>query len=203
LNNNLIICSVNEHEEELKLFENCSVRKNNNYNNITNNLSNIYYNNLNNNNNNINNKTSFINNSILNNKIIEDKNFDNLQIGKKLRILRNFVDVDEKIKFGYIKVVPKGSLLHVNENKLLSYNEIKKDIKKKEAERNQKLKESSIRNIKNLTPFQSLEITKNILKEKIRFKKDIYYNQKNLLKNIVDGTEIIPDNLMIGNYIRI
>lgn len=134
-----------------------------------------------------------INHSVLNSKLIEEKNFESFQIGKKLKILQNFADIDDKIRFGYINVVPKSSLLHVNENKFLSYREIKKDIHKKVKERNIKLKEANIKSMQNLTPFQSFELTRNLLREKIRFKKDIYSNQKSLLNNIIDGTDIISE----------
>jgi len=130
---------------------------------------------------------------VLNSKLIEEKNFESFQIGKKLKILQNFADIDDKIRFGYINVVPKSSLLHVNENKFLSYREIKKDIHKKVKERNIKLKEANIKSMQNLTPFQSFELTRNLLREKIRFKKDIYSNQKSLLNNIIDGTDIISE----------
>jgi len=137
----------------------------------------------------------------LDNKIFEDKNFESLQIKKKLKILRNFVDIDEKIKFGYLSVIPKSSLLHINENKFLSFQEIKKEMKKKELERNQKFKGSISRNYKNLTPFQNFELTKNILKEKIKFKKDNNCNQKSILRNIFEGTETGHDKVNIGKQI--
>lgn len=136
-----------------------------------------------------------MNNSILNNKLVEEKKFESYQIRKKLKILKNFDDIDEKIKFGYISVVPKSSLLHINENKFLSYKEIKKEMQRKELERHQKLRESSIRSIQNPTPFQNFEITKNILREKIKFKKDIYANHKSLLKSIIDATDSVKGKL--------
>lgn len=202
-NNNNNNSSINENYEDLKLFENCSV------NNKNKNLSELYYahNNVNINDNNklsnntlinkpnniINakNKSSFMNNSILNRKLIEEKkNFENQQIGSKLKKLRNFDDIDEKIRFGYISVIPKTSLLYVNENKFLSYKEIKKEIKRKELEKHQKLRESSLRSNLNPTPFQHFEITKNVLREKIKFKKDILNaNHKSLLKNTIDGSD--------------
>jgi len=196
-NSNYNNSSIKENFEDLKLFDNCitnNINKNliedcnkNTNNNIT--YPNKYTNNINNSINN--NKTSLINNSILNNKLIEEKNFESFQIGKKLKILKNFDDIDNKIKFGYISVVPKSSLLHVNENKFLSYKEMKNEMKLKEQEMHYKLRESSLRNIQNPTPFQNFEITKNILREKIKFKKCIYSCHNTLMNNVVNAEDCV------------
>jgi len=199
---------INENFEDLKLFENCgrssnkknlieTSKTNNNYNTYINHSKNNSkyantknsYNNNNNENSVIKQKPSFMDNTILNKKLAEERNFENTQIGKMLKKLQNFDDIDEKIKFGYISVVPKTSLLYVNENKFLSYKELKKDFNRKEKIKHLKLQESSLRSINNPTPFQNFETSKNILREKIKFQKDIYAYQKTLMNDVIDAGE--------------
>lgn len=130
-----------------------------------------------------------ISNNISNSLLKKSYFSGNFQIGKKLKILQNLEDIDDKIKFGFINVVPKKSLLNINENKFLNYRDIEKDVKKREKEVKSNLQRANNKNLKNLTSFQKNELDKIILKEKIKFKKDIYLNQENLLKNIIDQNE--------------
>ena len=121
-----------------------------------------------------------------------------LPLGKKLKILQNLEDIDDKIKFGCINVVPKNSLLKVNENKFLNYKDIEKEVKKREKEVKSNLQKATDKNSRNLTSFQKNELNKVILKEKIQFKKDIYHNQENLLKNIIDeDNDLLKQSILI------
>lgn len=114
-----------------------------------------------------------------------------------MKILQNLEDIDDKIKFGFINVVPKKSLLNINENRFLNYRDIERDVKKREKEIKSNLQKSTNKNLKNLTSFQKNELDKIILKEKIKFKKDIYHNQENLLKNIIDQNSQEENELII------
>lgn len=167
-------------DEELKLIDNCLFRIKPNNVNDKNNINSIY-----NMEKSENNKASIINNSFLN-KIFKNKNPGDSSKPSNLKILQNFSHIDEKIRLGYINVVPKSSLLYINEEKFLSYKEIKKELEKKELDSTKKLKSSCCKSLKNMTPFQNFELTKNLLKEKIKFKKDINYYQQMLFRDTID-----------------
>jgi hypothetical protein len=85
---------------------------------------------------------------------------------------------------------------------------MKNEMKRKEQERHYKLRESSLRNIQNPTPFQNFEITKNILREKIKFKKCIYSYHKTLMNNVVDAGDCVEGTFdkyffcKLKNYIK-
>jgi hypothetical protein len=133
-----------------------------------------------NNNNNNNNNYNYIDNFIDN----KDYNTTN-QIGKKLKILKNLDDIENKIKFGLIKVVPEKSFLNINENKYLNYKDIKNEVKKKEKEIKSNLQKSIDRNQRYLTSFQKNELDRIYLKEKIKNKKENINIQENLLKSFM------------------
>ncbi len=144
------------------------------------------------------NYSNFNTSNNITNSLIKKSYFSaNFPMGKKMKILKRLEDIDDKIKFGLINVVPKKSLLNINENKFLKYKDIEKDIKKREKEIKLNLQKSTNKTLKNLTTFQKNEIDKIILKEKIKFKKDIYVNHENLLKNIIDQNQNEENELLI------
>ena len=166
----------------------------------TNDISLRYLNDLNTEN--LNSSNFDISNNITNSLIKRSYFSGNLPMGKKMKILKRLESIDDKIKFGLINVVPKKSLLNINENKFLKYKDIEKDIKKREKEIKLNLQKSTNKTLKNLTSFQKNEIDRIILKEKIKFKKDIYVNHENLLKNIIDQNQNEENELMIQSKIK-
>ena len=91
-------------------------------------------------------------------------------------------------------MVPKTSLLRLDENMFLSYNEIQKEFKKKELECHKKCIVALTKNSLNLTPYQYNDILKNKHKEKFRSKNNNLFNQpKN--EQILKGEEVIINHL--------
>ena len=114
-----------------------------------------------------------IKNTYGNRKITENSqgvlNTENLAYSNKIKkeikhkekmnnILTEFNEIDNKIKFGNIDIIPKTSLLYVNENKFLSFKQLNEELVQKENLINIKIKNFSLENMKNLTPFQHVEI---------------------------------------------
>lgn len=112
---------------------------------------------------------------------------NNFSLGKKLKILKNLESMDDKIKYGLINVIPKESLLNINEN---NFKNVRKQIKIKEQEIKSNLQNSkNKKNINQLTSFQKNELDKILHKEKIKLKKDIFHNHDSLLKCLIEEGE--------------
>jgi len=89
-------------------------------------------------------------------------------------------------------VVPKTSLLRVDENKFLSFREIQKQIKKKETECYKKsMKVLTSSSCQSLTPFQYNEILKHIQKDKIKSNKEKVLLKEESEQNVASSEVLI------------
>lgn len=134
---------------------------------------------------------TFNNNDFSQGEKMINNNSNSSSICKKIKNPLLFNSEEFIHKFDLVNMIPKNSILKVDEQKFISRGEVKKFIASK---KNNRKNEKSFE--KKLTPFQKNENYKNLLKEKLIMNKELLGEKAALYKRSYDNlSQIDPDEL--------